>query len=500
MSIIKVLSPNSQKLGDAVAKMIKLSRSGLVGQDLRDFVKRAGHPFVDMLRQVTFEKGEVPIHLIALGDTETYGPNRNGDGFKTAACRKYHDTFVKFARFYRNHKNKDKSKSYGVVKLSMFNEPMRRIELIVALNGTKEAAERNGGLVADDELEKLANDRETGVSMACRVAYDVCSGCGNRAKSRSEYCKGTDEGGMCKAGGLKNRICTVLNDGHILHADNPHPEFFDISHVHRPADRIAYVFGKAASAGSVIGGAELAEELGVTEPLSLLVDSEPELARQLKCAHELSEAEKRIEQEDQQKTANHGRAFQSEVQTEIPELGSVSKTEVPLWLRAFAGQKIALSLREFIRLTTGDSSEKCDDLAVKVARFLPGVHCKLISDESLENMLKHNPYRPSSLLAPASIRMQAVKYAADYSLDQEHVNRRVLRSVLRKPGPSGAMLKRAAGPLYKSQEGERMEKIAKQYALYKIGLLSDIHKDNDDLQLTADLMIRQNYINHSQAD
>jgi hypothetical protein len=243
--MIKIIEPSSQMFDETIASLVKISSQGLRGNDLNDFIKRAGHPFAAAVKQADVKPGEVLAHLIALGTTEGFGPNRNFDGFKKTACERYHDTFVKHARWYRNHANKDKEKSYGIVKLSMFNEPMQRVELLVALNGTKEAANRNKGLLADKELQILEKEGEAlPVSMACKVAYDQCSFCGNKARSRSEYCSGVKEGGMCKAGGLKSNIGTVLEDGHILHADNPHPDFFDISYVHRPADRIAYVLGK----------------------------------------------------------------------------------------------------------------------------------------------------------------------------------------------------------------------------------------------------------------
>jgi len=141
----------------------------------------------------------------------------------------------------------------------------------VALNATKEAAERNGNLIADKELEKLASGKDLAVSMACKVAYDICAGCGNKAKNRSEYCTGLDEGGHCKRGGVANKMTFVHGDGFVNHVDNPAPlVWFDISDVPRPADRIAYANGIVKEAGvHVRGGAALAEELGVTLPVGV---------------------------------------------------------------------------------------------------------------------------------------------------------------------------------------------------------------------------------------
>ena len=488
MSMLKIISPGSQRWNESVAELIKLASNGLRGNDLQAFIKRAGHPFVDILRNTKFEPGEVPIHLIALGATELYGPNRNGDGFKIAACRLYHNTFVKHARWYRNHKNKDRSKSYGIIKASVFNEPMKRIELLVALNGTKEAAERNGGLIAEQELEKLAQGKDIGVSMACKVAYDVCSGCGNRARNRDEYCKGVDEGGMCKRGGLRNRITMVCDDGHHLHADNPHPDFFDISDVWRPADRIAYVFGKAAS-GSVMSGAEMADEIGLREPLDFLINTvSPHLGQQIKYAYYLAEAENRLKESNSLGYGSWARAFDPSIQSPIDGLDDLNHRDRAKALNALASQKIAMPLRDFLRMVLGENAEKCAALANNVSRYLPGIFNRMIENVTLEDILINNPYKASGELATLSRQIWAEKLAASYSLAREHVNKRVLRSAIRTD--KAPAIKLAGTHL---EPNDRFEKLAMQYALYKIAFMCDIAKD-EDLQLTADLLVRQNYI------
>ena len=238
--MLKIITPGSWNFDEPIVQIVKVASGGLRGDDLRSFIKRAGHNFADKVQSIDLSPGEVPVHLIALGATEFYGPNRNGDGFTEATCKKYHDTFRKNARWYRNHKNKDTKKSYGVVKLAHYNDDMKRVELIIALNSNEKAAKHNDGLVANEEMEKLAKGDDIAVSMACRVPFDVCSGCGNRARNRNEYC----DSALCKYGGLRSNIGAVLEDGHILHADNPDPDFFDISRVFRPADRIAYTLGR----------------------------------------------------------------------------------------------------------------------------------------------------------------------------------------------------------------------------------------------------------------
>lgn len=169
--IYKTTGPSDwEKLAEDVAAvaLVKVARDGrLRGEDRKDFLKRADHVFLDCLDNIKIADGEHALHVIPLGCTEGYGPNRNGDGFTSPTMRARHSTFEKFAKWYRDHRNKDPRKNYGRVVKSAFNEPMRRPELIVALSGTKRAAEANGGLVADRELDKLDRGENLMVSMSC---------------------------------------------------------------------------------------------------------------------------------------------------------------------------------------------------------------------------------------------------------------------------------------------------------------------------------------------
>jgi hypothetical protein len=240
--LIKFAPIGAQLPGLPAMQLVKMSSRGLRGYDLNEFIKSAGHHFIDALRKMDHKPGEEILHLNALGATEVWGPNRNGDGFKIATCIKYHPTFVEHARWYRDHLNKDPQRSYGIVKLSHFHPTMHRIELLVGLNATKEAADRNKGLIADDEIDCLSKGLDLPVSMSTKVPYDVCSGCGHKSATREEYC---DENN-CKYGGLRDNLGKIASDGHLLHADNPVVCWSDISNVRksRPADRTAYVYGQ----------------------------------------------------------------------------------------------------------------------------------------------------------------------------------------------------------------------------------------------------------------
>lgn len=265
MSMVKEIPPFDGP-GDVRTQLIKASSTwGLRGSDLTNFVKRAGHPLADWVRRHPPEPGEALVHLIALGSTEKYSCNRNADGYPDDMLRGRHWTFEKFARFYRNHANKNPEISYGVVRKSYHNPEMERVELICALNETKEAANRNRGLVADRECQLLSSGRDIDVSQSVKIDFDVCVACHNQAKNRSEYC-GPEK--CAKYGGCRHNLGRVFNDGFHLFVNNPNGTFFDISNVSdtRGADRTAFITGKVAAADRVVGGAEAAELLGITIP------------------------------------------------------------------------------------------------------------------------------------------------------------------------------------------------------------------------------------------
>jgi hypothetical protein len=102
----------------------------------------------------------------------------------------------------------------------------------------------------------------------CKIKYDVCSRCGNKAPSRAEYCKHALAMNQVNPDGTKNFVY------------NPDSDFFDISRVFRPADRIGYTLKKVADAGG-----RLAADLGVEADAA---------ARKTAAARKLSEMSKVI--------------------------------------------------------------------------------------------------------------------------------------------------------------------------------------------------------------
>jgi hypothetical protein len=484
--MLKIVSPGAQDFGGPQTQLIKVSSRGLRGNDFSDFVKVAGHYLANEVARINWAQGEVGTLLNAVGATEYFGPNRNFDGFREEPCRAFHQTFKKLARFYRDHCNRDPAKSYGIIKLSAYNELMHRIDLVCALNGTDECAKRNGGLVADKELEKLAKNENLGVSMACKVAFDTCSMCGHHARNRTEYCLGEDEGGHCKAGGLKNRIGRILADGHILHADNPEPLFFDISHVYRPADRIAYANGllKAAAAdGKVITGTELAAAVGLQIPLLARLEgaTRGEVAQQLKAAYALVACE-------QAGTYQHAKFAAAAVLEQSAPLPELKPEQLGAALRSLLEEKIALPLRDFIMLMGHAPVKTAAEVAALVTRRMPGVYERLIADLDLETKLAANPYAVGPA-ASIAFRQWAHKSAEALSLRPLTVTRRSQQAVIRNVKMAsflGENEKLAATPA--------LDELAEHYALYNIAFLAALGDEQTDWQPIIENLTARSYL------
>ena len=494
MAMTKIIDPSGWSWDRPIAVMAKVSSAGLVGHDRSDFIKVAGHQFLHMIDNMKVAKDEVPIHLIALGAGEAYGCNRNGDFFSEHDCRTHHNTFQKYARWYRNHDNKQNSKSYGYIKQSAYNESMRRVELLCMLNAEKSAADRNGGFIADKELAKLAKGDDIPVSMACRIAYDVCSKCSNKAKTRAEYCTGIDEGGKCTGGGCKHNLTKIGEDGHILHVSNPNPHWFDISNVFRPADRIAYgamadYLHKAAS-HAFTPGAELADMLGVTAPLNVCMASDnpihwnAAINAQIKLAYALAATE-----QDLRVKAAMCRAFDAAVQPSLTTdqlmvLGGAGTEKAAAGLSAFADRKICMNLGDFANWTGKVASVS------GAAQLLPSIYTRMVEHGTLENRLLNNKFACSTKAASAGQQVLARNLTSSHSLSEDAVNDRVMRSSIRTA--SAPLLKSGFENVKAAADDHDAVELAEAYALYKLAALHRMASFDHRFNLTASLAIAQN--------
>jgi len=244
---------------------------------MRDMTKTASGSYSPELMKVILNMKRRPdryyIVINALGSYEYWGCNRNGDAFPEKGLSHLslrtdmgsdndygYKTFEYYAKFYFHHINKNPDKSFGEVVFSHWNAPMHRVELIVAADPIK----------AKDVVDAIENSIPVNVSMGCRVRYDSCGICGNKARTRTQYCihlknhmrevidKDTAEKWSRELG-------KIIRPGTQVFAINDYPKFFDISKVYIGADRTSYALGKAASLGYTILSVDLAEAYGVSD-------------------------------------------------------------------------------------------------------------------------------------------------------------------------------------------------------------------------------------------
>lgn len=333
--------------GEATVQPVLIWGGGRV--DTSRITKHASEA-LDYIKSVTPEPGKTILLLNAMGAEETYGPNRNGDGFperpvpargKFASSgrrwfiepgqelTKHYQSFeTNPAHTFQHHANRDPAKASGVVKRAFWNPRMHRVELLVSVDNAK-----------DPEWVKRANDGEfVPVSMGCRIKYDVCARCGNQAPTRADYCDH-----------VKFAMNQIDANGFKDYVHNPSPDFFDISRVFRPADRTGYTLKKVADVAEI----RLSADLGA--------ESEA-LAAKAAAAQKLSEIDKVIRAEpiasstlspDEKslivKFRDHARGkLASSINVDVDKLAAWPLGEA---LSAAAARGIVLKDAEFIPLT-----------------------------------------------------------------------------------------------------------------------------------------------------
>lgn len=240
--ITKLIAPGSYDFNEPTSQVVEATSRQLA---IGDLTKVAGveEMFGDV-SALSIPKNHTVIHVIAVGDGERWGANRNGDSFSREDNKKKHKSFKDIGHVFRNHKNHDPKLKIGDVLATAHNDVMDRIELLLALDNDK----------CRDEIEKVHKGEDAPVSMGSKQAKDVCSLCGHEAKTAAQHCDH-----------VKYHLGEVAEDGTKIAMLNPDPSYFDISLVFKPADRAAYTLSKLASPQRALGGHELAALAGLVD-------------------------------------------------------------------------------------------------------------------------------------------------------------------------------------------------------------------------------------------
>lgn len=300
------------------------------------------------------DKDHVGIHLVALGAYERYGLNRNGDGFRKVACENYHPTFVKNGHVYEHHQNKDPDKRLGDIKASAYNPTSDRIELFIHAHREKAA----------EHLQRREDEGTVSFSMACKVAYDTCTRCGTNRVGRNDP-------NQCNH--VKHELGKMAEDGTITGTFNPEPQFFDISFVGRPADRIAWDL-KVAS-GMLESSLDLANEAGLYVPDALACRSAV-ATRKYATLEKIAGMQRwyrdRMRPDGVKVASQHDRYLYefrklADVGPSDEDITELRKVDVKVAMRALANAGVMLDPVRFFKYAMGDSY-------ATAAPYMVGIH------------------------------------------------------------------------------------------------------------------------------
>ena len=430
----------------------------------------------EALREYAPDKDHFMIHIVGMGDNEAFGPNKNADAFRASALEKRAGTFVTDGCFFREHKNRNQEKEdIGQIKAAAYHPDMHRVELILWGHRKK----------ASEEYEMAKAGEPLSFSMSCRVPYDECNACGNKAKSPKEYCTHMKEA----------RLQYIPEFKKYAFVHNDHPTFFDMSRVRKPADRIAhyldYAFPDedhrkvAAEQSQVILGCEWAEYEGVCIPQERIELSGAKHAMLTKLAAE--EAYYQHLDGEMQKhafaTSIVPLAFQGELEEE--ELEAFRKVQPGTLFHGLSKRACLLPFTSFAAYATDQTVKEAgeDPTVAEARKHLPtifttikesGCCCGLGGIEQMFNSTGHNT-QSMDQGGDDIVQRFMDKVSQKFSIGTEPVKRRILTITITKNSSAEPTLVTPSN--IKDNPGadlEKAEALANLYAIYKIAALVDM--------------------------
>jgi hypothetical protein len=334
--------------------------------------------------------------------------------------------------------------------------------------------------VEEDESYLLAGM----ISHNCKVPFDVCTICLNKARGRDEYCDHA-----------RNHMGEITKEGHHVGVMNDWMDFFDISKVTARADRIALGLLKAAS-GKIKSGAELAEEIELFPPpgpkFTLLDPVGPDLDKKAVLG-KLSDIEKEIEatSDADSPLTRLSMSFHPEVS---PPMGgdmlrglSVPRGQAMDLLGGLADARVSLPLNEFMKIILDKRHGDVESVMGEARMLVPGIFGRMRSQPGC--MADMGDFELGRGILPRPVREMIGKLVPSHSLGDEPVRRRITIMVLRgKPAPE--LMKSAE--LAKSGSCSKLaQRIAQAYAMYKIAFCQRVGLENSVL---TKLAVMQHYI------
>jgi len=424
---------------------------------------------------------QTDLHIIALGAYEGTGFNRNGDMFKEADCISNHHYFKAANRaIHRHHKNKPSDPKFGNIKAAAYNHPMKRIELIVGLDNDT---------CADilDEQEKKGN---TNWSMASKQAYDVCTWCSHKAKTDKERCEH-----------IPSKIGELNKEGVMCGMENPDPRWFEMSYVHRPADRIGMslkLAGQEDKIKPMLPRDYLAIYTGFQPPEDEFYISK-KAAEKRSLLNKLAEMEKHLDAVATKGTrggkdlylARQASKLNKGKKIEGRDMDNLRKHDPSKSFKALADKGVVLGPDEFSEYLFGD---KVNPEAVQgMKTHLPDVFSQMSQDGAAAgNVVNNEKFEPRPWDAiPGDLKSLVNRLFQDHSLFGQPAVNRVMKITIETCGPgdkgSEPALKPAPKPEQKTKSAFDLG-LAQQYASYKLAALNYLQENNkldDDILWNA---------------
>ena len=427
------------------------------------------------------DKDHFMVHLIAMGDGENYGQNKNGDYWPKKANSTYHNTFVTNGHFFREHNNRSKDVSIGFVKASAHNDPMGRIELII--HGDKKKAE--------EEYELIKSGKALAFSMSARVPNDRCSICSNEATKSAEYCDH-----------LKKSMNQYLPEFQkFAYAINDKPTFFDISRVKNPADRIAYYLDydfeenelKKSASGSkpIIFSDELARAEGVVIPD--LSPADPEIVNILQ---KLASAEEYLEsyfngediaRDEKYEYVKHALTNTIGNENSTPEeINALRAVQPSTLFNHFAKKGTLMPLDLFMSYVNDESLDKVreSDFYKQACGCMGNMFRSMGSGGGLEDIIKM--FAPSSdfVATRDSSNTDDVQKLMNSVADRHsHMQKpnltKIIKITIRPVEPKMRLIKLSSE--VSEEDNHKAEQMVKAYGAYKLATvkaLKDLHGDS----------------------
>ena len=189
--------------------------------------------FEELAAQYPASEDEYNMIMAAVGAYESWGFNDMGDAFFEQELIDAVDTYPQFGSVYYRHRHVPKFK-FGKVLAAVYDPMMRRIVIFARVNL---------GLAPREALEALLSQESSAAmtSMGAKVAYDVCSICGNIARVPKEHCEHVTR--------FRHEVLVDGKYDRQAGMFNFKPVFYDISFVPKnawPASFVIHVFERDA--------------------------------------------------------------------------------------------------------------------------------------------------------------------------------------------------------------------------------------------------------------